>query len=128
MGHHSLTHDEPGDQPQVNMVTTFIMGELAYLIEQLSVIPEGDETLLDHMLLLATSETSRGQTHSFEEMPLVLAGGACGAIRQGIHHRSYTADNASHVMLSAVRAMGISAPTFGVDAGEVSDGLSEIET
>ena len=127
MGHHSLTHDEPGDQPQVNMVTTFIMGELAYLIEQLSLIPEGDETLLDHMLLLATSETSRGQTHSFEEMPLVLAGGACGAIRQGIHHRSYTADNASHVMLSAVRAMGISAPTFGVDAGEVSDGLSAIE-
>ncbi len=127
MGHHSLTHDEPGDQPQVNMVTRFIMGELAYLIEQLSLVPEGDETLLDHMLLVATSETSRGQTHSFEEMPLVLAGGACGAIRQGIHHRSYAADNASRVMLSAVRSMGISASSFGVDAGEVSDGLSEIE-
>ena len=127
MGHHSLTHDEPGEQPEVNMVTTFIMGELAYLVEQLSLVPEGDETLLDHMLVLATSETSRGQTHSFEEMPLVLAGGACGSIRQGIHHRSYTADNTSHVMLSAVRAMGISAPNFGVDGGEVSDGLSEIE-
>ena len=61
-------------------------------------------------------------------MPIVLDSGACGAIRQGYHHRSYTAANTSHVMLSAVRAMGISAPTFGIDKGEVSDGLSEIET
>lgn len=127
MGHHSLTHDEPGEQLQVNMVTQFIMGEFAYFVEQLSLVPEGEETLLDHMLLLATSEHGRGQTHSFQEMPIVLAGGACGAIRQGVHHRSYTGDNASQVMLSAVRAMGISAASFGVDAGEVTDGLSEIE-
>ena len=128
MGHHCLTHDEPGEQPEVNMVTRFIMGELAYMIEQLAAVDEGDETLLDHMVLLATSEHSRGQTHSFEEMPIVLAGGACGALRQGYHYRSYTGENASHVMLSLVRAMGINAPTFGVDAGEVSDGLSQIET
>ena len=82
MGHHSLTHDEPGDQPQVNMVTRFIMGELAYLIERFASIPEGEETLLDHMVMLATSETSKGLTHSFDEMPLLYAGNACGALRQ----------------------------------------------
>jgi hypothetical protein len=128
MGHHSLTHDEPGEQPEVNMVTKFIMGELAYMVEQLALVPEGDETVLDHMVLLATSETSKGQTHSFDEMPIVLAGHGCGALKQGVHHRSATGENASHVMLSVVRAMGINAPSFGVDAGEVSDGLSEIET
>ena len=128
MGHHSLTHDEPGEQPEVNMVTQFIMGELAYMVDQLSRVPEGDETLLDHMVLLATSETSRGQTHSFDEMPIILAGNACGALKQGIHYRSDTGENASHVMLSLVRAMGMNSPSFGVDAGEVSDGLSQIET
>jgi len=128
MGHHSLTHDEPGDQPEVNMVTTFIMGELAYLLEQLALVEEGDETLLDHMVVLATSECSRGQTHAFDEMPLLLAGGASGALRSGIHHRSFSGENTSHVMLSVVRALGINAPSFGVDAGEVSDGLSAIET
>jgi len=127
MGHHSLTHDEPGSQPQVNMVTRFIMGELAYLVERFAAIPEGEETLLDHMVLLATSETSKGLTHSFDEMPLIYAGNACGALRQGIHHRSYSGESTSHLMLSLIRAVGVSTPTFGVDAGEVSDGLSAIE-
>jgi hypothetical protein len=115
MGHHSLTHDEPGSQPEVNMVTQF------------SLVPEGEETLLDHMVLLATSETSKGLTHSFDEMPIVYAGNACGALKQGIHHRSYSGESTSHLMLSLVRAVGVSTPTFGVDAGEVSDGLSAIE-
>lgn len=128
MGHHSLTHDEPGEQPEVNMITKFIMGEFAYMVEALAAVPEGDESVLDHMVLLATSETSKGQTHSFEEMPIVLAGSACGALNQGIHYRSHTGENASKVMLSVVRAMGINAPTFGLGAGEVSDGLSAIQT
>ncbi len=127
MGHHSLTHDEPGSQPQVNMVTKFIMGEFAYLVEQFAAIPEGEDTLLDHMVLLATSETSKGLTHSFDEMPIVYAGNACGALQQGIHHRSYSGESTSHLMLSLIRAVGVSTPTFGVDAGEVSDGLSAIE-
>jgi len=127
MGHHSLTHDEPGEQPEVNMVTKFIVGEFAYMVEQLASIPEGDETLLDHMVLLGTSEHGLGQTHSFDEMPILLAGNACGALRQGVHYRSFTGENASHALLSVIRAMDISAPSFGVGDGEVSDGLSAIE-
>ena len=117
MGHHSLTHDEPGEQPEVNMITKFIMGEFAYMVEALASVPEGDQTVLDHMVVLATSETSKGQTHSFEEMPIVLAGNACGALNQGIHYRSHTGENTSKVMLSLVRAMGINAPSFGLGAG-----------
>ena len=79
------------------------------------------------MVMLATSETSKGLTHSFDEMPLVYAGNACGALKQGIHHRSYSGESTSHLMLSLMRAVGVSTPTFGVDAGEVSDGLSDIE-
>ena len=126
-GHHSLTHDEPGSQPEVNMITKFVMGELNYMIERLASIEEGDETLLDHMALLATSEVSKGQTHLIEEMPIIIAGNACGAINQGIHYRSFSGENTSHVLLSLVRAMNISAPSFGMNEGEVSDGLAAIE-
>jgi hypothetical protein len=126
-GHHSLTHDEPGSQPEVNMITRFVMGELTYMIEQLALIEEGDETLLDHMALLATSEVSKGQTHLLDEMPIIIAGSACGALKQGIHYRSFSGENTSHVLLSLVRAMNISAATFGMAEGEVSDGLAGIE-
>jgi hypothetical protein len=126
-GHHSLTHDEPGSQPEVNMITKFVMGELNYMIERLASIEEGDETLLDHMALLATSEVSKGQTHLLDEMPIIIAGNACGAINQGIHYRSFSGENTSHVLLSLVRAMNISAASFGMEEGEVSDGLAAIE-
>jgi hypothetical protein len=127
-GHHDLTHNEIGEQPEVSQIVTFVMSQLAYMVEQMALVPEGDGTMLDNLLMLATSEVSDGRTHSFEEMPLILVGNACGRIRQGVHHRSHTQENTSKLLLSTVRAMNINAVSFGADEGEVSDGLSAIET
>jgi hypothetical protein len=60
-------------------------------------------------------------------MPLLVAGSCCGALKTGIHYRSYSQENASTLLLSLVRAMDIPAATFGADEGEVDEGLSEIE-
>jgi len=126
-GHHALTHNEGGDQPEVNDITTQIMEEFAYLVAKLDSIPEGDGSLLDNCVVLATSEVSEGRTHSVEDMPVVLAGGACGRLRTDYHYRSYTAENVSKVMLSVVRAMDIDAATYGEGDGEVDDSLTDIE-
>jgi hypothetical protein len=127
-GHHDLTHNEQDPQPQVSQIVTFVMEQLAYMTEQMALVEEGDGTLLDNIVMLATSEVSHGRTHSFDDMPIVLVGNACGAIQQGIHYRSHTQENASTVMLSLVRAMDINAARFGADAGEATNGLSAIET
>jgi hypothetical protein len=126
-GHHSLTHNEGGDQPEVHDITTVIMEELAYFVEKLDSVPEGEGTLLDNCVMLATSEVSEGRTHSVEDMPIVIAGGGCGALRTGLHYRSYTAENASKVMLTLVRAMDIDAASYGEGDGLTEDSLSEIE-
>lgn len=126
-GHHALTHNEGGDQPEVNDITAQIMEEFAYLVAKLDSIPEGDGSLLDNCVVLATSEVSEGRTHSVEDMPVVLAGGACGRLRTDYHYRSYTAENVSKVMLSLVRAMDIDAATYGEGDGEVDDSLTDIE-
>ena len=73
-GHHQLTHDEPDEQPQVHAIIVSIMEELRYFIEALRAIPEGDGTLLDHMVLLATSDVSYGRTHALDEFPLLWRG------------------------------------------------------
>ncbi len=126
-GHHALTHNEGGEQPEVHDITLQIVEELAYLVAKLDSIPEAEGTLLDNCVVLATSEVSEGRTHSVNDMPIVLAGSACGALRTGYHHRSYTQDNVSKVMLTVLRAMDIPDATYGEGDGEVSDGLSEIE-
>ncbi len=126
-GHHQLTHDEPGDQPQVNAITKAILGEYAYMLEALRSIPEGDGTLLDNCAVMASSEVSLGRTHSMEDMPLLIGGSACGRIKNDFHYRSFSGDNASTVLLTLVRAMGIVAPSFGIDEGMATDSLGSIE-
>jgi len=126
-GHHDLTHDESGDQPEVNQITLECVTEFAYLLEALDAVPEGDGTLLDNCAILGTSEVSEGQTHSIEHMPIVIAGGGCGALRAGLHYRSDTLENSNKVMLSLVRAMDITASSFGEGEGYTDVGLGDIE-
>lgn len=126
-GHHQLTHDEPGDQPQVNAIIQQIMGDLTYLVGALQAVPEGEGTLLDNTLLLATSDVSQGRTHQIDEYPIILAGTAGGALKTGFHYRSHTKESTSHVALSVLRAMGVRVSAFGEDAGRVEAGLSALE-
>lgn len=125
-GHHSLTHDEPGDQPQVDMITTFCVERFADLIDSLRAIPEGGGTLLDSCLVMGATEVSLGRTHSLDDLPVVLAGSACGAIRQDVHFAANGA-NASKLLLTILRAMDIVAAEVGVDEGRVTESLTEIE-
>jgi len=127
-GHHQLTHDEPGDQPQVHEIVVSIISDLSYLVESLRTIPEGDGTLLDNSVVLATTDVSYGRTHQINEYPIILAGTACGALKTGFHYRSETQENTSLVSLSLLRAMDVRVADFGVGPGNVTSGLSVIES
>lgn len=126
-GHHSLTHDEGGDQPQCNEITIQCIAEYGYLLDALRAIPEGDETLLDHCAVLCCSEISLGQTHSLDEMPLLVAGGACGTLAVDTHIRAAGQESASELMLTLIRAMGVGQASFGVDEAYTDRGFSAIE-
>ena len=126
-GHHNLTHNESGDQPQVQEITRFNIQESAVFLEALRSIPEGDGTLLDNCAIIITSEVSEGRTHSLDEFPLVLAGSAGGRLKQNYHYRSYSQENANKFSLSVIRALGVNQVSWGAGDSETSDGLSAIE-
>jgi hypothetical protein len=126
-GHHSLTHDEAGDQPQVDNITTYLMGCFADFLAALDAVPEGEGTVLDNTIVLACSEVSEGKTHSLDEMPVLLAGGGCGSLVTGQHIRSYTQENVGKVMLSVLRAMDVNVASWGAGEAEVDEGVSELE-
>ncbi|MDG1482505.1 MAG: DUF1552 domain-containing protein [Myxococcota bacterium] len=125
-GHHDLTHNEGGDQPEVHAITTYCMQMFADFLSALDAIPEGEGTLLDHCAIMATSEVSLGQTHAIDEMPILLAGGGDGFFRTNYHHRSYTSDNAVRVLLTLLQSVGISATEFGAGDCWTDQVLSEI--
>lgn len=126
-GHHQLTHDEPGDQPQVNEIVKFIIGELAAFLGAFKAVQEGGGTLLDNCAILCTTDVSFARTHSLEDYPIVIAGTAGGALKKGVHYRSTTGENASKVLLTLLRAMGLRRSEFGTAGGRVDQGLGAIE-
>lgn len=126
-GHHTMTHHEPGDQPQVQQIVTYVMMELAYMLEAMAAVPEGDGTLLDSCAVLATSDVCVGRIHNLDEFPLLVAGSCGGRLKQGTHIRSEVRDNVNKVTLSIMRACGALLPSWGTDEGYTEDGLSEME-
>ncbi len=104
-----------------------IIDQYAYFLGALDAIPEGEGTLLDHCIALGTSDVSEGRTHSLDEFPLLIAGGACGALKTGMHYRSFAEENANKVVLSMLRAMDVVREGFGAGDSYTTDGLSAIE-
>ena len=125
-GHHQLTHDEPGDQPQVHQIVLSLVAEYGYLVEALRAIPEGDGTLLDNCVVLGTTDVSYGRTHSLDEFPILLAGSGGGRLRSGEHVRFEAGENASRLHLTLMQALGMTIEAFGSEDGYTEDNLSEI--
>lgn len=126
-GHHQLTHDEPGAQPEVHAITVQCVEMLRDFLLALDKVQEGSGTLLDHMVVLGCSEVSLGKTHSLEEMPIVLAGSCGGKLKTDLHYRSKGGENTSKVLMTLTRACGLDLPSFGAEGGETKDGLGVIE-
>ena len=120
-------HDEALPQDEVSAITVLLMEELAYMLEKFSSVDEGDGSLLDNSVILATSEVSLGQTHSIDDVPMVLAGSACGKLRTNYHYKSVSGENASMALLTLCRAMDLSAAEIGVDEGWTDESLTDIE-
>jgi hypothetical protein len=82
-GHHSLSHDPDDNKESYNKllkINTWFAGELAYLAKRLSETPEptGEGSMLDHTLIVWTNELGKGNSHTLDNIPLVLIGGGAG--------------------------------------------------
>lgn len=124
--HHSLTHFEADPQPDVHRCMLFCMQALAEFIDALDAIEEGDGTLLDHMVVLGTSDCSSGKLHSGVDFPAVLFGSCDGALVTDVHWRSNAGDNATRVPLTLSRALGVDLPHFGEGEHEATLSITEV--
>jgi hypothetical protein len=86
--------------------------QFAYLLDQLAARPEGDGTMLDHTVAVFLSEVSDGNTHSHDDLPIVLAGRAGGRIRTG-RLLQYGYERHGKLWVSVAHAMGEYIDSFG---------------
>jgi hypothetical protein len=115
-GHHSLSHDPDANTEsyaKLLKINTWFCGELAYLAKRLAETPEptGDGSMLDHTLIIWTNELGKGNTHTLDNIPCVIVGGAPG-FKMG---RSMALNKVAHnrLWLAVAHAMGHELSTFG---------------
>jgi hypothetical protein len=114
-GHHDMSHD--GDDvtatiAQLTQINTWYMQQLAYFLGKLKSIPEGDGTMLDNTLVFVCNELSRGNVHSHNPMPYLLAGGTGGGLQMG-RFLTFNGDPHNNLLVSLMNAMGVAGTTFG---------------
>lgn len=120
---HSTCH--AGDWQAVRNVMQKQMEAFAALLArfQSTVDPLGTN-LLDRSLVLGLSEYGEGYKHSVSEMPCVFAGGCNGHIQKGVHTREQDG-NYSKAHVTALRALGITTPSFGFNGGETTEEIAD---
>lgn len=115
-GHHGLSH-EPNDnadaQEKLQRINVWFAEQLAYLAQKLAATPEhqGDGSLLDNSLIVWVNELGEGNSHTLNNLPIVMLGGGCG-FAMG---RYLALDGVPHnrLWMAIAHAMGHPLATFG---------------
>jgi len=121
-GHHDLSHhgNDAAKKEKIRKINLFHMRQLAYLLEKLNGVQEGDGTLLDHCMLAYGSGIHDGNAHNHEDLPLLLAGGGCGTLTPGRHMKFATETPLSNLWLSMLDRMEVSWDRLGDSTGSLA--------
>lgn len=84
--HHVLTHTQ-GDEAMEKLarIDRFHLEQFTYVVGKMKAIPEGTGTLLDHSAVVIGSGLSEGNSHSYKDLPIVIAGRAGGTLKSGFY-------------------------------------------
>ncbi|MEL6181599.1 MAG: DUF1552 domain-containing protein, partial [Myxococcota bacterium] len=113
---HTLSHAGPSNTTYNDQWTrrnAWYSEQLAYLLQRMSEIPEGNGTLLDNTAIIWTSEVARGNTHTWRNMPILIAGGMGGTFKTGRYVHYETARSTNDLFVSLLNAHGIEEDNFG---------------
>jgi hypothetical protein len=125
--HHSLTHhqNDPVKMEKCTIIQKYHVKLFAAYLERLRATPDGDGSLLDHVILLYGSGISNSDRHTHGPLPTLLLGGGAGTIKGG-RHLVYPDDTPlTNLQLTLLDKMGVPAENLGDSTGQFRE-LSEL--
>lgn len=122
--HHELSHHggNPAIQSELQIINTYEVQQVAYLVDALSQVKEGASSLLDQTAIYFSSDISDGNAHMHADLPVLLLGRLGGTLKPGRHLR-YPDQPVSNLFLSLLRAIDHPQPRFGSDSTAPLEGL-----
>jgi hypothetical protein len=116
--HHELSHHlgNPANLDKLTQINTWEMGEVAYLLDKLAAIDDGNGyTALDNTALFCSSEIEDGDAHRHTNLPVLVAGRGGGTLATGVHRKYTGGPPLANLMISLLTGLGRPTTTFGDD-------------
>ena len=119
--HHGLTHHQgdPEKIAKVLEINCFHIQQFAYLLGKLKSTPDGDGTLLDHVMITYGSGLSDGNAHDHADLPLVLAGRGGGTLKPGRLVRHPKETPMANLFVAMLDRMGVPVESLGDSKGQL---------
>jgi hypothetical protein len=119
-GWHGSSHhgDKPENVANYAKMNRYHVQNLAYFVEKLKNIPDGDGSVLDHVLIYKGSNMGNSHRHAHVKVPVILVGGIDGTFK-GNRHIVFPDDTqkTSNMLLSILRLYGIQRDSIGASSG-----------
>src|SRR4029078_11246820 len=117
--HHLLTHhgNDPEKIANVAKITLFHVSLFAEYLEKLQATPEGNGSLLDHVLYLYGSGMGNPNLHDHVNLPIIVACGAPGDMQGGRHLRYNEPTPLANLHLTLLDKVGVRIDSFADSNG-----------
>ena len=120
--HHNMSHNQKGEgYKKLQQIDLFHMQQYAYILSRMESMKEvNGSSLLDNSVVACGVGLGDGATHQYFDLPLILAGGAQGQLKHGVHIQCKNGTPISNAWLSIARLMGIELEHFSDSTGTLN--------
>ena len=120
-GHHELSHHGNVEEKlaKLRKIDRFNVSLFADFVARLAAIPEGEGSLLDNAAVYYGSGLGSGNSHTPFDLPVLLAGGAGGAIRPAGHVKLPMDTSLYNLWVTLLDAYEVPVRQFGNSTGGI---------
>jgi len=119
--HHSMSHhgNNPEKMKVYSKLNTYHVETMAYFLNKLKSIPDGDGNLLDHTVVLYGSGMSDGNVHNNYNVPVVVVGGKDLQIKANRHVKYPKGTPLANLMVGLMDRFEVKVSKFGDSTAEI---------
>ncbi|HUL80618.1 MAG TPA: DUF1552 domain-containing protein [Gammaproteobacteria bacterium] len=119
---HPLSHHANNKEriEKLVKVQRYHVERFAEFVDKLAKTPDGDGSLLDHSMLMYGSNMSNSDRHNNYPLPIILVGGARGALKGGQHVQLPDYTTLSNLHLTVLNKAGVETKSIGDSTGAIA--------
>ena len=121
--HHPMTHHQnlPEKMEKCAKIQTYHVKLFANYLEKLRSTPDGDGSLLDHVILLYGGGISHSDRHTHGPLPTLVIGGGAGTIKGGRHLVYPEHTPLTNLQMTLLGNLGVPVEKLGDSTGQLKE-------